>query len=274
MANRSVFADRQLQDYVDGRLSERDRAAVAAFLLAHPHVAAEVEAVRRQSDALRALGHEILDEPVPERLRALLRDPKTCSRAQARPMTARAQPRRAPRLLATAGALLLLCVGGALGWFAQGALRPAPTPADALLAHMADAYALYGTGDYPGLFPPERANEFVTWIGRSFEREVPPPNLAELGYRYRGGRLLPNADAHIGLFHFEHPHNARLAVFFWTNAGTVSVLPSLPERNGLAARFWTTDGLSFAVIGDKTDRDLETAADSVFKFYEQALHAR
>ena len=85
MANRSVFADRQLQDYVDGRLSERDRAAVAAYLLARPHVAAEVEAVRRQSEALEALGHEILDEPVPERLREPLRDPKTCSRAKAQP---------------------------------------------------------------------------------------------------------------------------------------------------------------------------------------------
>ena len=103
---------------------------------------------------------------------------------------------------------------------------------------------------------------------------MPPPNLAELGYRYRGGRLLPNAGAHIGLFHFEHPHNARLAVFFWTNAGTASVLPSLPERNGLAARFWNTDGLSFAVIGDRANGDLQAAADSVFKFYEQALHAR
>jgi anti-sigma factor RsiW len=178
-------------------------------------------------------------------------------------MIACAQPERASRLLETAGALLLVCVGGALGWFSHEALRPAPTPADALLAHMADAYALYGTGDYPVLFPPERANEFVTWIGRSFEREVLPPNLAELGYRYRGGRLLPNAGAQIGLFHFERPHHARLAVFFWTNAGTASVLPSLPERNGLAARFWNTDGLSFAVIGDRANGDFQAAADSV-----------
>ena len=60
MANRNVFTDRQLQDYVDGRLNERDRAAVAAYLLAHREVAAEVEAMRRQSEALRALGQEIL----------------------------------------------------------------------------------------------------------------------------------------------------------------------------------------------------------------------
>jgi anti-sigma factor RsiW len=274
MVDRSVFTDRQLQDYVDGRLNERDRAAVAAFLLAHPHVAAEVEAVRRQSEALRALGHEILDEPVPERLRELLRRRPAKSSAKPPPASQRPKPRRRSRFLETAAAILLLLAGGALGWFAHGVLRSAPTRADALLASMADAYALYGAADYPVLFPPERANEFVTWIGRSFEREVPPPDLAELGYSYRGGRLLPNAGAQIGLFHFEHPHNARLAVFFWTNAGTASVLPSLSDRNGLAARFWNTDGLSFAVIGDRANGDLQAAADSVFKFYEQTLNAR
>lgn len=274
MANRSVFTDRQLQDYVDGRLRERDRAAVAAYLLAHPHVAAEVEAVRRQSEALRALGHEILDEPLPERLREVLRRPQPSSSARPRPAAKPTAPRRAFRFLETAAAILLLVAGGALGWFAHGVLRPAPNPADTLLAQIANAYALYGARDYPVVFPPERAEEFVTWIGRSFEREVPPPNLAELGYRYRGGRLLPNAGAYIGLFHFEHPQKARLAVFFWPNADAARVVPSLPDRNGIAARFWNTDGLSFAVIGDRANRDLQAAADSVFTFYEGALDAR
>ena len=73
MVERNPFTDQQIQDYIDGRLSERDRAAVAAYLLAHPRVAADVEAVRRQSDALQALGHEILDEPVPGHLRRIVR---------------------------------------------------------------------------------------------------------------------------------------------------------------------------------------------------------
>jgi anti-sigma factor RsiW len=274
MADRSVFTDRQLQDYVDGRLNERDRAAVAAFLLAHPHVAAEVEAVRRQSEALRALGHEILDEPVPERLRELLRDPKACARAQARPVTARPQPRRAPRLLETAAATLLLGMGGALGWFAHEVVRPAPAVDDRLLAEMANAYVFYGARDYPVAFPPERAREFLTWIGRSFAREVPPPDLGELGYSYRGGQLLPNGDANIGLFHFERPEDARLTVFFWADSGPPMVVHDLHDQDGIAARFWNSHDLSFAVIGAETNSDLEPAAEAVFAFYEQAFDTR
>jgi anti-sigma factor RsiW len=274
MVDRSVFTDRQLQDYVDGRLNERDRAAVAAFLLAHPHVAAEVEAVRRQSEALRALGHEILDEPVPERLRELLRDPRACSKAQAQPVTARAQPQRASGFLEAAAAILLLCLGGALGWFAHEAVRPTPGVDDRLLAHMANAYVFYGARDHPVAFPPGRAEEFVTLIGRSFAREVPPPDLAELGYSYRGGQLLPNADVNIGLFQFERPRDARLAVFFWPHPGPPMVVRNLHDGDGIAARFWSTHDLSFAVIGDETNRDLEMAAQAVFAFYKQAFDSR
>jgi anti-sigma factor RsiW len=73
-AERNVFTDLQLQDQIDGRLKSVIAPAVAACLLAHPRVAADVEAVRRQSDALQALGQEILDEPVPEQLCRILRE--------------------------------------------------------------------------------------------------------------------------------------------------------------------------------------------------------
>jgi anti-sigma factor RsiW len=66
-------SDEQIQDYVDGRLGGRDLAAIAAYLLAHPGLAAEVETLRRQNEALKRIGEEILDEPVPERLRDVIR---------------------------------------------------------------------------------------------------------------------------------------------------------------------------------------------------------
>jgi anti-sigma factor RsiW len=98
MAERSVFTDEQIQDYIDGRLNQRDRAAVAAYLLAHPRVAAEVEAVRRQSEALSALGQEILDAPVPEHLRQLLRERPASPRAGLRSEPRPASPRPIARL--------------------------------------------------------------------------------------------------------------------------------------------------------------------------------
>jgi anti-sigma factor RsiW len=273
MAERNVFTDRQLQDYIDGRLNERDRAAVAAYLLAHPGVAADVEAVRRQSEALRALGQEILDEPVPEPLRQVLRDPSARSRAEAEPVAPRAPRQFARGFLAAAAAILLLSTGGALGWLAHGIAYPAPSLQDRLLTDMAYAYAFYGARDYPVVFPPERAKDFIAWIGRSFQREVRPPDLADFGYSYRGGRVIPSAGTRIGLFHFERPQTAGLAIFFWAAGTRPKVVHALSEHEGIAAHFWNVDGLNFAVISDKANQDLAPVAEAIFTFYKQAFGA-
>jgi anti-sigma factor RsiW len=142
------------------------------------------------------------------------------------------------------------------------------------LADMRRAYAFYGARDYPVAFPPDRAEEFVTWIGRSFEREVRPPDLAEFGYSYRGGRLIPSASAEIGLFQYERPEDVRLAVFFWTTAAPLTVVRALYDRDNIAGHFWTTNGLSFAVISDRANRDLETAAKAIFAFYDKSVRPR
>ena len=150
--------------------------------------------------------------------------------------------RRLPDFLAVAAALLLFCAGGAMGWFAHGVVRPGPgARQDAVIADINRAYAFYGARGYPVPFPAERAEEFVTWIGRSFAREVRPPNLAEFGYHYRGGRVLPSAGGNVGIFQYERQDNAELAVFFWTTSA-----PPRLDLDNLGARLWSIDGVSFA----------------------------
>jgi anti-sigma factor RsiW len=65
-------SDEQIQAYVDGLLSDPERATVAAYLEKHPEIAYDVETLCRQNDALRQIGDEVLSEPIPERLRGVL----------------------------------------------------------------------------------------------------------------------------------------------------------------------------------------------------------
>jgi anti-sigma factor RsiW len=55
-----------MQDYIEGRLGETDRARVDAYLRLNPQEAARVDALRRQAQRLKKLGDDILREPVPE----------------------------------------------------------------------------------------------------------------------------------------------------------------------------------------------------------------
>src|SRR5437867_13160795 len=117
-----VTAD-ELHAYVDGRLPSDRRAAVEAWLAAHPNDAADVAQWRAQADAIRARYSTIANEPVPERF-----DLDRLTRA-----------RRSWRAIAAA-ALIAAAIGAAAGWIAHG-LSAAPHAgfeqfsAEALNAH-------------------------------------------------------------------------------------------------------------------------------------------
>jgi anti-sigma factor RsiW len=101
-------SDEQIQDYIDGRLGGPDLMAMAAYLRAHPEVASEVETLRRQNEALKRIGQEVLDEPIPERLRGVLR-PSARGGGNGR------EPHSTRGFLAVLVAILLVCVGAPLG---------------------------------------------------------------------------------------------------------------------------------------------------------------
>ena len=64
--------DDEIQEYLDERLPSERKHVVEAFLSAHPEKAAEVRALMRQQQALRKLGSDILDEPIPDRFKEIL----------------------------------------------------------------------------------------------------------------------------------------------------------------------------------------------------------
>jgi anti-sigma factor RsiW len=267
MAERRILADDRFQDYIDGRLGDREQAVVAAYLLAHPEVASQVEMMRRQTEALRGIGQEILDEPIPDRLRTLLYG--------AAQQPARAGSRRGLRLASFLGAMaagLLFCLGGVMGWLLHEAVAPRPGPQDLIASNAADVYSFYGGGrGYPVDFPPDRTAELVSWIDRSFDRAIAPPDLAGLSYEYRGGQLLPVAGGSIGFFQFEGPEDATIAVVFWPGDQPPTKLERIGRKQNVAARYWLGDGVSFAVMSDVNNPDLESAAEAVFSFYDGAL---
>ena len=63
----------EIQEYIDGRLNAGRRKEVEIYLAVRPERAAEVQSLLRQQEALRRLGNEILNEPIPDRFQQILR---------------------------------------------------------------------------------------------------------------------------------------------------------------------------------------------------------
>lgn len=73
MVGAESVTEEEVQEYIDGRLSSARRQEVDAYLATRPQRAAEVRALLRQQEALRRLGEDILNEPIPDRFQDILR---------------------------------------------------------------------------------------------------------------------------------------------------------------------------------------------------------
>src|SRR5690606_9277321 len=97
------ITEAELLAYADGKSDSAQATRIADWLAQHPAREAEVSIWQRQNDALRALFGTVANEVVPERLR-----PRTIAARQAV-----GGGFRLPQL---AAAMLLLALGGGLGW--------------------------------------------------------------------------------------------------------------------------------------------------------------
>lgn len=146
MSPRKPVTDDELSEYVDGGLSEARRAEIADWLLENPKKAAEVERLRQLNEALRGLGAEILDEPVPDRLRDVVRrerqrrGPGQDDERGEKPAGEDASRRRTGSgTLKMVAACAILALGGAPGWGAHPTADRELSGARSVLADAGDS---------------------------------------------------------------------------------------------------------------------------------------
>ena len=260
--------EEELHDYIDDRLSDRRRAEVAAYLSAHPAKAAEVEALRLQDDALRSLGASVLEEPVPQRLTAVLRSAgETIEHTPHVPPPSKAG--HSFRLVEIAAALFIFVLGGAVGWAGHGQLQRGPSELDMILSESTFTFtALTSDQDDFWSFGPDQDEQFTTVAERIFKRPIGRPDLSEVGLNYTGARILPNSRRLVGYFIFQNEDGSRVSISVWP-----SELPPNPSINvrkseDIQTRYWLGENLGYAVIGGVDDSILDKVTDRVFEYYQ------
>lgn len=261
MTGPESIAEETLQDYLDGRLSDRRRAEVAAYLAKHPQKAAEIEALRYQDDTLRSLGAEILEEPVPERLTAVLR---SAGGERAAP-----HGTRSSRLMQSAAALLIFALGGVLGWAVHSQMQRSPSEIDLVLSDASFAFSSFANDEAKFFnFGPEQDAELAVYSERVFKRSITRPNLTELGLMYQGARILPNARRLVGYFLFQDDEGTRVSITVWPSTLPPNRNVITSRMNDVQTRFWLEDNLGFAVMGGGDGVFLDEIAEHVFAHYQ------
>jgi anti-sigma factor RsiW len=194
------FTEAELQAYVDGRLPERRRLELEAYLASRPDEAARLAAYRAQAGRLREVFAPVLDEPVPPRL-ALTFVPRTS------------------RMARVAMALGWIAVGVAVGWpvhtfIASRTAQVAETP---IARRAAIAHVTYSPEvRHPVEVGADQESHLVAWLSKRLGARVRAPNLETAGYSLVGGRLLPGETGPVAQFMYQCKQGTRVTLYMRT----------------------------------------------------------
>jgi anti-sigma factor RsiW len=244
-----------LQAWVDGRLDQARLAEVETWLEGNPAEAARVHAYREQRDRLRAWLAPKAAEPVPLRLR-----PEALRAAQRGSWLGWA------RVAAACGLLLLL--GGGAGWVLRGAMPggvgsagPAVLAADAVQAHLTFVTEVR----HPVEVPADQEAHLVTWLSNRLGHKLVVPELAPLGFKLMGGRLLPGESVPAAQFMYADPQGTRLTLYLRAEKRDAGAGFDVVQRDGVAGFRWFEDGFGYVVLAETSRERLLQAAEAIYQ---------
>lgn len=237
-----------LHAYVDGQLGEAECAAVAAWLAAHPEAAAEIANWTRQNEALAALFPLAANEALPPRL-----TPRTLARAVA--------SERRQHFGAVAAALVLVLLGGTIGWFGRDYLTPTEAASDRLIDAAVAAHALYVKEKTRAVEVPADAPNLMTWLSNRITIPIDAPDLSGDGFALLGGRLLPG-EPEYGLpgpaaqLMYENGAAERLTLYITASLPDTGEAWEYRTDKGIDAYYWSTATITCTAVAGLPEAEL------------------
>lgn len=264
--NRNALKESDLHAYVDGALSEAEREDIARFLAEHPEEAEQVREFRAQKQAIKALFDPALDEPIPERLRALAVAPPESSPQKPNDPAPGFLPRWS--LQRIAAGLLVAVLGGAAGWIArdrvatsESLVAAVPLPRQAAVAHAVYSPDVRRPVEVSG----EQEDQLVAWLSKRIGTPVKPPKLGALGYELVGGRLLPGNAGPVAQFMYQDATGQRLTLFVSTeNTVNQETAFRFAQEGPVKVFYWIDGKFGYALSATIDKAELARLATAVY----------
>jgi anti-sigma factor RsiW len=252
MTTQRPISEADLHAFVDGELTEDERAEVEAALAASP---ADLETVRDLDDLNEALRQRYagrLEEPLPPAMLASLARLGRMGAPILRP------------LVRWAAAAAIVAAAGIAGYMLRGVLAEPRGPEAQFVTTALGAHTVY----VPEVRHPVevKADEahLVRWLAKRVGADVRAPALAPLGWKLMGGRLLPDRGLPAAQFMYEDNSGRRLTLYVRKETGLNNTSFRFYEKDGFGSFYWIDRPLAYALSGRLSRDELMTIANAVY----------
>jgi anti-sigma factor RsiW len=240
-------SETDLHAYVDGALDEAHRREVEAHLAENPVDAERVRAWQDQKARMRALFNPVLEETVPDRLRAV------------------AAPRRRIPYALAAGALV---AGIAIGWAAKTYLAtdPKAVPTASLPKRAAVAHVVYSPEvRHPVEVGADQQEHLVNWLSKRVGQPLKAPILATVGFELVGGRLLPGDAGPVAQFMYQDARGQRLTLYVSRSTANRDTAFRFSQEDRVSVFYWVDGKLGYALSSELPKDRLLAVATAVYQ---------
>lgn len=251
-------SESELQSYADGRVDPEQRAAIDAWLAAHPDDAERIDAYRRLGEGIHSLYDAVLDEPVPGQLTR----------------SAGARSRWRPFAWAAGWLVAGLALGALGGWQLHELKASGPVAMDspAVMARRAAmAHATYSPEvRHPVEVGADQEQHLVTWLSKRLGTKLRAPRLDEAGMTLVGGRLLPGENGPVAQFMYQTAAGRRITLYVRVEArGNRETAFRYARESNVGVFYWVDRDCGYALASaDLTKDELLRVATLVYKQLE------
>jgi anti-sigma factor RsiW len=247
----------ELHAFVDGELPADRRAAVEAWLAAHPEDAARVGAWRLQSDAIRARYGDVAAQPIPMKLK----------------LDRMSSAARSWKIAAAAAVVAAFFLGGMAGWMARdSAAGGGPSEFEKLTAQALYAHKVYAVEvRHPVEVAAAESEHLQQWLSKRVGSPLRAPNLERLGLNLVGGRLLPTpTGAAAAFFMYENASGERFTLYC-AKANTANTAMHLNAVDKTGAIYWVDGNVAYVVSGASERKQLWKVARAAYEQIEPRI---
>jgi len=236
--------------YVDENLSPEEHVRFERLLKNDSKLLEKVESYQAQNVMLHNMFDSVLDEPIPAQLTPSPRNIKAWNFPF--------------KLIAS---VLLLCIGGFMGWFVKDNQTPRYNIV-ANLAQMATRAHMVYTPEikHPVEVAAEQEQHLVKWLSKRLGNSVKAPDLTSEGYELVGGRLLPSTTGPAAQFMYENNIGERLTLFVRTKLNiekNVAFRYYVEQETNVF--YWVDAEFGYALVGSVSKPELLGVSNLVYR---------